>query len=68
MSRFPLMQRILTPARTLLEHRSLVVLLGCCMLLGLAISFVGQFQSMFGTQVALVLLWIYRPRTTAASL
>lgn len=46
------MQKILAPARTLLKHRSLLVLLGCCLLLGLGYSFVGPFLSLFGTQEA----------------
>lgn len=46
------MQRLLAPARTLLQHRILLVLLGCCALLGLGISFVGPFLSMFGTREA----------------
>lgn len=35
-----------------MQHRSLVVLLGCCLLLGLGYSFVGPFFSLFGTQEA----------------
>jgi SET family sugar efflux transporter-like MFS transporter len=44
------MQRLLVPARTLLAHRSFVVLLVCNVLLGLAYSFIGPFISIFGTQ------------------
>jgi len=43
------MQRILVPARTLLAHRDLTVILVCNLLLGLAFSFVAPFYSMFGT-------------------
>jgi len=43
------MQRILGPARTLLSHRDLTVVLVCNLLLGLAFSFVAPFYSMFGT-------------------
>jgi len=46
------MKRLLVPAQTLLRHRSLVVLLACCLLLGLGFSFVGPFFSLFGTQEA----------------
>ncbi len=43
------MQRILAPARTLFRERSFVVVLTCCLLLGLSGSFVAPFLSMFGT-------------------
>jgi SET family sugar efflux transporter-like MFS transporter len=43
------MQRILVPARILLAHRDLTVVLACNLLLGLAFSFVVPFYSMFGT-------------------
>ncbi len=43
------MQRVLVPARTLLAHRDLTIVLVCNLLLGLAFSFVGPFYSMFGT-------------------
>jgi len=43
------MQRILVPTRTLLAHRDLTVVLVCNLLLGLALSFVAPFYSMFGT-------------------
>src|SRR5271156_5217206 len=43
------MERILGPARTLLAHRDLSVILVCNLLLGLAFSFVVPFYSMFGT-------------------
>ncbi len=43
------MQRVLAPARTLLAHRDLTVVLVCNLLLGLAFSFVVPFYSMFGT-------------------
>src|ERR1700690_4130579 len=43
------MQRILVPARTLLAHRDLTVVLVCNLLLGLAFSFVAPFYSLFGT-------------------
>jgi len=43
------MQRVLVPARTLLAHRDLTVILVCNLLLGLAFSFVAPFYSMFGT-------------------
>ena len=43
------MQRVLVPARTLLAHRDLTVVLVCNLLLGLAFSFVAPFYSMFGT-------------------
>ena len=46
------MQRLLAPARTLARHRTLLVLLACCLLLGLGYSFVGPFYSLFGTQEA----------------
>lgn len=43
------MQRVLVPARTLLAHRDLTIVLVCNLLLGLAFSFVGPFYSMFAT-------------------
>jgi SET family sugar efflux transporter-like MFS transporter len=43
------MQRVLVPARTLLAHRDLTVVLVCGLFLGLAFSFVAPFYSMFGT-------------------
>ena len=43
------MQRLLTPARTILRHRTFMVLLGCNLLVGLAFAFVAPFFSMFGT-------------------
>src|SRR5208282_151739 len=43
------MQRVLVPARTLLSHRDLAIVLVCNLVLGLAFSFVGPFYSMFGT-------------------
>ena len=43
------MQSILIPARKLLAHRDLTVVLVCNLLLGLAFSFVAPFYSMFGT-------------------
>ncbi len=43
------MQRVLVPARILLAHRDLTVVLVCNLLLGLAFSFVAPFYSMFGT-------------------
>jgi SET family sugar efflux transporter-like MFS transporter len=43
------MERILGPARTLLAHRDLFIILVCNLLLGLALSFVSPFYSMFGT-------------------
>jgi len=43
------MQRLLNPARTLLLHRELVVVLAANVVLGLITSFVSPFLSMFGT-------------------
>ena len=43
------MQRVIVPARILLAHRDLTVVLVCNLLLGLAFSFVAPFYSMFGT-------------------
>ncbi len=43
------MERILGPTRILLAHRDLCVVLVCNLLLGLALSFVSPFYSMFGT-------------------
>jgi SET family sugar efflux transporter-like MFS transporter len=43
------MQRVIVPARILLAHRDLTVVLVCNLLLGLALSFVAPFYSMFGT-------------------
>src|SRR5580658_8095447 len=43
------MQRVLVPARTLLAHRDLAVILVCNLFLGMAFSFVAPFYSMFGT-------------------
>ncbi len=43
------MQRVLVPARTLLAHRDLTVVLVCNVMLGMALSFVAPFYSMFGT-------------------
>jgi SET family sugar efflux transporter-like MFS transporter len=43
------MERILGPTRILLAHRDLFVVLLCNLLLGLALSFVSPFYSMFGT-------------------
>ena len=44
------MQRLLTPARTILRHPMIMVLLGCNMLVGLAFAFVSPFFSIFGTR------------------
>jgi SET family sugar efflux transporter-like MFS transporter len=44
-----MMERILAPARILLAHRELFIVLVCNLLLGLAFSFVSPFYSMFGT-------------------
>ena len=62
------MKRLLTPARTLLQHRSLVVLLGCCLLLGLGYSFVGPFFSLFGTQEARMSPMVFGLFMTATTL
>lgn len=43
------MDRILKPIRKLLSHRDLFIVLVCNLLLGLALSFVSPFYSMFGT-------------------
>ncbi|MEO6993229.1 MAG: sugar efflux transporter, partial [Lacunisphaera sp.] len=43
------MQRILIPARTLFQHRDLIVVLAANVVLGLISSFVAPFLSMFGT-------------------
>jgi SET family sugar efflux transporter-like MFS transporter len=43
------MKRLLAPTRVLLRERAFVVVLGCCLLLGLSGSFVSPFLSMFGT-------------------
>lgn len=43
------MQRVLTPARTFVQHPELLVILGCNVLLGLAYSFAVPFFSLFGT-------------------
>lgn len=43
------MQRILAPTRVLFRERSFVVVLACCLMLGLSGSFVSPFLSMFGT-------------------
>lgn len=43
------MERILGPTRKLLAHKDLFVVLICNLLLGLALSFVSPFYSMFGT-------------------
>jgi len=43
------MQRLITPARTILRHPEFMVLLGCNLLVGLAFAFVSPFFSMFGT-------------------
>ena len=43
------MQRLITPARTILRHRAFMVLLGCNLLVGLSSAFVLPFFSMFGT-------------------
>lgn len=51
------MPRFLDRARTLLAHRDLTVLLGCCLLLGLAYSFIFPFMSIFGTIEAGMLPW-----------
>jgi len=40
---------LLHAVRTVLSHRGILVLLACCLLLGLANSFVVPFMSMFGT-------------------
>ncbi|MBE2213047.1 MAG: sugar efflux transporter [Opitutaceae bacterium] len=62
------MKRILAPAQTLLRHRGLVVLLGCCLLLGLGYSFVGPFFSMFGTQEAAMSPMVFGLFMTATTL
>ena len=43
------MDKILAPFRTLLRHQDLCIVLVCNLLLGLALSFVTPFYSMFGT-------------------
>src|ERR1039458_2061086 len=43
------MDRILAPIRTLLAKRDLFIVLVCNLLLGLALSFVTPFYSVFGT-------------------
>jgi len=43
------MQRILTPVRTLFRHREFLVVLAANLTLGLGVSFVSPFLSMFGT-------------------
>jgi MFS transporter, SET family, sugar efflux transporter len=43
------MRQFLAHARIILRHRDLVVFLACCLLLGLAYSFVAPFFSLFGT-------------------
>jgi SET family sugar efflux transporter-like MFS transporter len=62
------MKRFLGPARTLLQHRTLVVLLGCCLLLGLGYSFVGPFFSLFGTQEARMSPMVFGLFMTATTL
>jgi MFS transporter, SET family, sugar efflux transporter len=53
------MDRILIPIRTLLSHRDLCVVLVCNLLLGLALSFVAPFYSMFGTIEVGMSNWIF---------
>ena len=43
------MQRFLTPVRTLFRHREFLVVLAANLTLGLGVSFVSPFLSMFGT-------------------
>lgn len=62
------MKRILVPARTLRQHRSLLVLLGCCLLLGLGYSFVGPFFSLFGTKEAAMSPMVFGLFMTATTL
>jgi MFS transporter, SET family, sugar efflux transporter len=44
------MQRLIAPARIILQHRLFMVLLGCNILVGLAFAFVSPFFSIFGTR------------------
>lgn len=62
------MNRLFAPARTLLKHRSLAVLLVCCLLLGLGYSFVGPFFSLFGTQEAAMSPMVFGLFMTATTL
>src|ERR1700679_2156451 len=62
------MERILGPARTLLAHRDLFIVLICNLLLGLASSFVGPFYSMFGTLEVGMSNWTFGVFMTITSL
>ncbi len=61
------MQRILVPARRLLAHRDLAVVLACNLFLGLAFSFVAPFYSMFGTIEVGMSNWVFGVFMTVTS-
>ena len=62
------MQRLITPARTILRHREFMVLLGCNLLVGLGFAFVSPFFSMFGTQEVKMSPFVFGLFMTATSL
>jgi SET family sugar efflux transporter-like MFS transporter len=61
------MQRFLVPARKLLAHRDLAVVLVCNLLLGLSFSFVAPFYSMFGTIEVGMSNWVFGVFMTTTS-
>ncbi|HEY1763931.1 MAG TPA: sugar efflux transporter [Opitutaceae bacterium] len=62
------MDRILQPIRTLLSDRDLFIVLVCSLLLGLALSFVAPFYSMFGTIEVGMSNWVFGIFMTITSL
>jgi SET family sugar efflux transporter-like MFS transporter len=62
------MERILAPARKLFAHRDLFIVLVCNLLLGLAMSFVAPFYSMWGTRAVGMSDWTFGIFMTITSL
>jgi SET family sugar efflux transporter-like MFS transporter len=61
------MERILAPTRKLLSHRDLFIVLICNLLLGLAMSFVAPFYSMWGTRAIGMTNWSFGVFMTVTS-
>ncbi|MEO7426172.1 MAG: sugar efflux transporter [Fibrobacteria bacterium] len=62
------MTRILSVTRTLFSHRDFVVLILCCLLTGMAYSFVMPFNSLFGTKEVGMGPWMFGCFMTVTSL
>jgi MFS transporter, SET family, sugar efflux transporter len=62
------MERLLAPARKLFAHRDLFIVLVCNLLLGLAMSFVVPFYSMWGTRAVGMSDWTFGVFMTVTSI